>query len=83
MKNTIIQTKFASNYFISAIEGTVLSHYYSILFRIKTKKWINKISLRYFNCELILFQLFLIGNLVVTYNNVTRFILFFSFNLEY
>ena len=59
----IIRTR-RKNY-LSSIEGSILSNYFSIVKSIKNKIWVEKISNMYFNCELILVQVTLISCLII------------------
>lgn len=59
----IIRTR-KSNY-LSSIEGSILSNYFSVVISIKNKIWVEKISNMYFNCELVLVQVTLISCLII------------------
>jgi hypothetical protein len=59
----IIRTR-RKNY-LSSIEGSILSNYFSVVISIKNKIWVEKISNMYFNCELILVQVTLISCLII------------------
>ena len=59
----IIRTR-RKNY-LSSIEGSILSNYFSVVKSIKNKIWVEKISNMYFNCELILVQVTLISCLII------------------
>ena len=51
--------------YLSSIEGSILSNYFSVVKSIKNKIWVEKISNMYFNCELILVQVTLISCLII------------------
>ena len=59
----IIRTR--RNNYLSSIEGSILSNYFSVVISIKNKIWVEKISNMYFNCELILVQVTLISCLII------------------
>lgn len=59
----IIRTR--RNNYLSSIEGSILSNYFSVVISIKNKIWVEKISNMYFNCELVLVQLTLISCLII------------------
>ena len=59
----IIRTR-RKNY-LSSIEGSILSNYFSVVISIKNKIWVEKISNMYFNCELVLVQVTLISCLII------------------
>ena len=59
----IIRTR--RNRYLSSIEGSILSNYFSVVISIKNRIWVEKISNMYFNCELILVQVTLISCLII------------------
>ena len=59
----IIRTR-RKNY-LSSIEGSILSNYFSVVISIKNKIWVEKISNMYFNYELVLVQVTLISCLII------------------
>lgn len=59
----IIRTR--RNNYLSSIEGSILSNYFSVVISIKNKIWVEKISNMYFNCELVLVQVTLISCLII------------------
>lgn len=61
MKETSL-TSYTANYlFLSSIEGSVFSNYYYVTESLVTRSYIKNISRKYFEHELIFFQMSLLG----------------------
>lgn len=59
---------YSTNNYISSIEGTVLSNFLNITVSTKTRKWVKKLSQKYFDLELSLFQFLCISNVMFLFN---------------